>query len=149
MPGNSDPIYSRVGKVSAVAATAANTSSQGGGTIGTDIFKAFEADATNGSFVRDIRFMPTSTVAATSTTATVARVFISSVTSGATTNANTHLYAEAALASQTADQTTSGVYPVVIPLNIALPPSYTILITNHAAPGANTQWKAIVTGGDY
>lgn len=149
MPGNSDPIYSRVGKVSAVAVTAANTSSQGGGTIGTDIFKAFEADATNGSFVRDVRLSATASVAATATTATVARIFISSVTSGATTSSNTHLFAEVALGAQTADQTTSATFPIVVPLNIALPPSYTILVTNHAAPAANTQWKVIVTGGDY
>lgn len=149
MPGNSDPIYSRVGKIGAVAVTAANTSSQGGGTIGTSIFLAFTADSTNGSFVRDIRFSATASVAATATTATVARIFISSITSGTTTASDTHLFAEVALAAQTAAQTTTATYPIVVPLNFALPPGYTILITNHAAPAANTQWKAIVTGGDY
>ena len=55
MPGNNDPIYSRVGAIQGVGITAANTSSQGGGTIGTDIFLAFQGDATNGSFVREIQ----------------------------------------------------------------------------------------------
>lgn len=149
MAANNDPIYSRVGKLGHVAVTAANTSSQGGGTVGTDIFLAFTADATNGSFVRDIRLSATASAAATATTATVARIFISTVTSGSTTSSNTHLFAEVALASQTADQTTSATYPVVVPMNIALPPGYAILVTNHAAPAANTQWKVVTTGGDY
>ena len=148
MPGNNDPIWSRVGAIEAIAVTAANTSSQGGGTIGTDIFKAFEADATNGSYVRELRWNLGESTIATASTATVGRVFISSVTSGATTSSNTHLIAEVALASQTPSSTLPGV-PVVIPLDFALPPGYTILVTNHAAPAANTHWKAIVFGGDY
>jgi len=149
MAGNNDPIYSKVGSITSVAVTAANTSSQGGGTIGTDIFLAFTADATNGSFVRDVRMLPTSTAAATNTTATVARVFLSTVSSGATTSSNTHLIGELALAAQSADNTTSAVYPVVLPLNFALPPGMTILVTNHAAPATNTLWKITVTGGSY
>jgi hypothetical protein len=149
MAGNSDPLFSKAGKIGAVAVTAANTSSQGGGTIGTNIFLAFTADATNGSFVREVRFMPAATAAGTATTATVARVFISSVTSGATTSSNTHLFADIALGSQTADSTTSGTFPVIVLMNIALPPNYTILVTNHAAPAANTHWKCTVVGGDY
>ena len=149
MAGNSYPIYSRVGSVGTpVAVTAANTSSQGGGTIGTDIFKAFTADATNGSYVREVRCMATATTP-TTTTATVARVFISSVTSGATTNANTHLIGEIVLPAIGADNASSATSSFTIPLNIALPASYTVLITNHAAPAANTQWKFIVVGGDY
>jgi hypothetical protein len=150
MPGNSDPLFSRVGTVGTpVAVTAANTSSQGGGTIGTDIFKVFEADATNGSFVREVRFSATASSAGTATTATVARVFISSVTSGATTSSNTHLFADVSLPAQTADSSSTGTYPVIVPMNIALDPGYTILVTNHAAPAANTQWKAIAIGGKY
>jgi len=148
MAGNSYPIYSRIGKVSAVAVTAANTSSQGGGTIGTDIFLAFTADATNGSYDREIRCTPTATTP-TTTTATVARVFVSSQASGATTNANTHLLAEFTLPAISADNATGAVPTYSIPLNIALGASQTILVTNHAAPAANTQWKFAVVGGDY
>jgi len=150
MAGNNDPLYSKVPyNGSPVAITAANTSSQGGGTIGTDIFLAFTADATNGSFVRDVSLMPTASAAGTATTATVARVFLSTKTSGATASTDTHLLAEATLASQTADSTSAAVSPVVIPINRGLAPGETILITNHAAPAANTSWKAIVTGGKY
>jgi hypothetical protein len=147
MPGNVDPIWSREGDIQAVAVTAANTSSQGGGTIGTDIFKAFQADATNGGYVRELRWSLAETTS-TASTATVGRVFISSVTSGATTSSNTHLIAEVALATQTPSGTLPGV-PVVVPLDFALPPGYTILVTNNVIPVANTHWKAVVFGGKY
>lgn len=148
MAANTDPIFTKAGVIGAVAVTAANTSSQGGGTIGTDIFLAFTADATNGSFVREVRFSLAESTIGTASTATVGRVFISSVTSGTTTSSNTHLWQEVALISQ-APSTTAASAPVVIPLNIMLPASYTILVTNHAAPAANTHWKAIVIGGNY
>jgi len=148
MPGNNDPIWSKVGDIQAVAVTAANTSSQGGGTVGTDIFLAFQADATNGGYVRELRWCLAESTIATASTATVGRVFVSSVTSGATSSTNTHLIAEVALAAQTPSSTLPGV-PIVIPLDFALPPSYTILVTNHAAPAANTHWKATVIGGKY
>jgi hypothetical protein len=148
MAGNNDPIYTKAGVVGAIAVTAANTSSQGGGTVGTDIFLAFTADATNGSFIRELRWSLAESTIATASTATVGRVFISSVGSGSTTSSNTHLWAEVALASQTPSSTVAG-SPIVIPLNLILPAGYFILVTNHAAPAANTHWKAIVVGGNY
>lgn len=148
MAGNTDPIYTKQGAIGAVAVTAANTSSQGGGTVATDIFLAFTADATNGSFVREVRWTLGESTIATASTATVGRIFISTVTSGATTSSNTHLWQEVALASQTPSSTTAGV-PIVVPLNLILPAGYTILVTNHAAPAANTHWKAIVIAGNY
>lgn len=149
MAANNDPIYSRVGALGTpLNITAANTSSQGGGTIGTDIFKVFEADASNGSFVREVRFSATAT-ASTATTATVARIFLSTQSTGSTTSSNTHLIGEIALGSQIADSSTFATYPIIYPLNIPVPPGYSILVTNHAAPAANTAWKCIVIGGNY
>lgn len=148
MPGNTDPIFTKNGKINGVLVTAANTSSQGGGTIGTDIFLAFTADATNGSFVQRVRLIPTATTP-TATTATVARIFLSSVTSGATTSANTHLWDELTLPSVNADNASAAVPEFDIMLGFALPPGWTILVTNHAAPAANTAWKAVVVAGDY
>jgi len=148
MPANGDPMFIRVGKNPSVLVTAANTSSQGGGTVGTDIFLAFTADATNGSFVRRVEWIPTATTP-TTTTATVGRVFLSSVASGTTTSANTRLLAEVILPATGADNATQAVFPVSIPLDIVLAPGETILVTNHAAPAANTAWRANVLGGDY
>ena len=148
MAGNAIPQFCKNGVVGSVLSTAANTSSQGGGTIGTDIWKAFTADATNGSFVEFVRFIATAT-APTSTTATVGRVFISSVTSGATTSANTYLIAEMALPVTAADNATTAVNPLDIAINLRVPAGYTILMTTHAAPAANTAWRLDVIGGDY
>ena len=148
MAANNDPIFTKAGMFGAVAVTAANTSSQGGGTIATDIFLAFTADATNGSFVRDLMWTLGESTIATASTATVGRIFISTVGSGATTSSNTHLFREVTLATQTPSSTLPGV-PIVVPFNMILPAGYFILVTNHAAPAANTHWKALVTGGQY
>jgi len=148
MAGNSYPLFTRIGKNSSIAVTAANASSQGGGTIGTDIFLCFTADATNGSYVREVRCTPAATTP-TTTTATVARIFLSSQASGATTSSNTHLVAEIALPALSADSATVANPTFSIPLNIALSASQTILITNHSAPAASTHWKFITVGGDY
>lgn len=149
MAGNSDPIFSKNGKISSVLVTAANTSSQGGGTIATDIFLAFTADATNGSFVRQVRWIATGTTANTATGATVGRVFISQQTSGATTSANTWMIAEITLPSVTADSSTAAAAYIDVAIGFPIPAGYTILVTNHAAPAANTAWRAVVIGGDY
>lgn len=149
MPANTDPIFSKIGRIDSVLVTAANTSSQGGGTIATDIFKAFTADATNGSFIQRVRLIPTATAANTNTTATVARIFISSKTSGATASADTFLVAEVTLPVIQADSSTVGAPYFDVVLGIAIPAGYTILVTTHAAPAANTAWRALVFGGDY
>lgn len=148
MAGNATPQFTKNGIIGSVLVTAANTSSQGGGTIATDIFKIVTADATNGSFVEYVRVMATAT-AATTTTATVARIFASSVTSGATTSANTYLIAEIALPAIGADNASSAVNAYDIAINMRLPASYTLLATNHAAPAANTAWRFTAIGGDY
>lgn len=148
MAANSDPIYSRRGDIQGIAITAANTSSQGGGTVGTDIFLAFVADATNGSFVREVRFCLAESSIGTPSTAAVLRVFISSVSTGSTTSSNTHLWQEAAATAQTPTSTAAAA-PICIPLNVMLPAGYAILLTSSVAPAANTHWKATVIGGDY
>jgi hypothetical protein len=148
MPANTSPIFTLTPNVGEAAASAANTKSDGAGTVATDIFKAFTAGA-NGSFVTKVRFNPVSSAAATSTTATVGRVFLSTVGTGATTNANTWLLGEVALPSVSADHSTAPTNPIELMLNIAIPTGSFIHITNHAAPAASTLWQATVFGGDY
>ena len=148
MPANTDPIFTRQGALDGVLITAANTSSQGGGTIATDIFLLFTTDATNGSFIQRVRWIPTATTP-TTTTATVGRLFTSTVGSGATTSANTRLIHEIVLPAIPADNATSAVNFYDVILGFALPAARYILATNHAAPAANTAWRATVIGGDY
>lgn len=127
--------------------TAANTSSQGGGTIGTDIFLT-ETTGASGSFVERVRFAPTAT-AATTTTATVARIFYSTQSSGVTTNANTFLLGELTLPAIAADNSTTAATTIDFPINMSFPTGISILVTNHAAPAANTAWVATTLGADY
>lgn len=148
MAGNATPQFTKNGHIDSVLVTAANTSSQGGGTVATDIFKAFTADATNGSFVDTVRFIPTATTP-TTMTATVGRVFVSSKTSGATASADTYLIAEVTLPALAADNASTPIYSIDVPLNMRINAGWTILVTNHAAPAANTAWRINVIGGDY
>lgn len=147
MPANTAPIFTKAPKVGSVLVTAANTSSQGGGTVGTDIFLAFTAGA-DGSYIDRVRLIPTGT-AATTTTATVGRIFISSIASGSTTSANTWLVGEITLPAIAADNASAAATLYELPLGIGIQGTYTILVTNHAAPAANTAWRAMVLGGDY
>lgn len=141
------PGYIATPTIASVRITAANTSSQGGGTIGTDIFLT-ESTAASGSFIDTIRFSPTAT-APTATTATVARVFASTVSSGSTTNANTFLLGEIVLPATNADNASTSAAVIDLPIKKSLPTGWHILVTNHAAPAANTAWVATCFGGDY
>lgn len=143
----STPNLATTPRLSSVRVTAANTSSQGGGTIGTDIFLVGSVGA-SGSFVDRVRFSPTAT-APTTTTATVGRVFYSTVSSGATTNANTFLIGEVTLSAIAADNASASAPMFDVPVSINLPAGSTILVTNHAAPAANTAWVATLIGADY
>ena len=150
MPANTDPIFTKNVRTGSVLATAANTSSQGGGTIGTDMFLVVTADATNGSLIRRIRLIPTAT-APTATTATVGRLFISTVSSGATTSANTFLFAEVVLPVINADNATSASLYIEVAVNdgFTLQAGHSILFSNHAAPAANSAWRATALLGDF
>lgn len=149
MAGNSTPQFTKNGIVQSVLVTAALADSSGAGNLTTPtIFKIATADATNGSWIDFVRVAAVAT-AATTTTATVGRIFVSSVTSGATTSANTFLVAEIALPATAADNASTAVNFIDVPLNIRLPAGYTLLASNHAAPAANTNWRFTAFGGDF
>lgn len=148
MAANTAPIWTGTPQASSVVVTAANTRSDGNGTIGTDIFLAATLGA-NGSFVDAIEFMPTATAAGTTTTATVARIFRSTQTSGGTTSSNTWLIREVVLPSVTAASSSAMNPTFVVPFGRPLKAGETILVTNHAAPASNTAWVANVFFGNY
>jgi hypothetical protein len=134
-------------RVSSTRVTSGNSSSQGGGTIGTDIFLAGTV-GTSGSFIERVRFSPTATTA-TSTTATVARIFYSTVSSGTTTNTDTFLIGECVLPSVSAANASSSNIVIDFPVNISYQSGLSILVTNHSSPAANTVWVATLIGVDY
>lgn len=147
MPANFQPTFALTPNLGlGGGATAANTRSDGNGTIGTDIFKVFTAGS-NGSVVPRVQFLLAGLAANTASTATVARVFASSQTSGATTSANTILLGEVTLPALTAASSTAANGPYYVNIaQSAIPASWTILVTNHAAPAANTLWVVSFPG---
>jgi hypothetical protein len=151
---NNLPNFTQQSNIQSVAVTAANTSSEGGGTVGTSIFLAFTPGA-NDSFIDFCRWMPTASSAATSTQATVGRIFVSSVNTGSTTSSNTYLVDEVVLPSVSADSSTVANNPLDRPMNFRLNGSANsnneqyLLCTNHAAPTSPSQWILTTFGSDY
>ncbi len=150
MSGNAQPQFTRQANISSVLVTAARSTSDGsGGTIGTDMFLAFTADATNGSYVELARIIAVASAAATTTNTTVIRLYISSITSGSTTTANTFLIAEITIPSVSADQAAASINWYDVPLGFRLPAGWTILASTGTANAASTAWRVTVVGGDY
>jgi hypothetical protein len=149
MAHNAVPAFCKNGSLGTPKTLSAlNASATGSGTIGTDIFNIFAADATNGSWVENVRLMPTATGSVT-LAATVIRIFASSIASGATTATDTHLLAEVALAGTGAASASAAANAVDIPLQFRLPAGWTILATTAVTPAANSGWRAVAMGGDY
>jgi len=136
------------GETRITAQQASSGRSDGNGTIGTDIFLAFSAGA-SGSFVKDIIIKPAATAAATTTTNTSIRVYISTQSSGATTSSNTKLIDEINIPAVSAASTTAPTPTFTIPLNKALESGQYILVGSGATLAANTEFQVIVFGGDY
>lgn len=150
MAQNTNPIFSLVPVVSfgTVTGNVGLTRSDGVGTVGTDIFLLFTADATNGSYVSKIRVSAAATTS-TSMTASVLRFYISSVSSGATTAANTVLYQEVAVAALAAAHTSNATNFYEVAFNVPLAPSQTILVSIDDNLAANTRWQFLTFGGNY
>lgn len=140
MPGNVQPIFARVGKISwaqlATAVTGADLTNAG---------LIFTADATNGSIVNEVRvkYLP-----GTSTVATAFRVWVNNNGTLSTTTNNT-LVQEITLPIITTTQT-AATQDFVIPMSrggIVLPPSYRM----YATIGTYSTGTFMVSayGGDY
>lgn len=142
MAGNNLPIYTRVGDIQwTTNITAQNLTTDL--TAGTS-YLAFTADATNGGYVQRIRFKPNNS-ASFNNVATVARVWLNN---GSTTSsaANNTFIDEISLPATTG--TITAALPVYeLPLNLAMPPGYTIYVTLGTAVTAG--YRATVIGGKY
>lgn len=127
-----------------------NSGSNGSFTIASGIvgFQCFTSDVTNGGYVQKIRFKAIGT-AATSTTATTARVWINNG-SPLNTAANNVLFDEITLPATTISLTAAN--PTYeLPLNFALPAGYKIFVTlgTSQANTSTTGWDITVIGGSY
>ena len=144
MPGNPDPIYSRIGDVSnngvtgmnALVTLAANDFTG----AGANNSLAFTADATNGSYVQRIRFKAGGT-----NTASVARIFLNNGAAN-TTATNNVFYGEVSLPATTASAV-SATAEIDYPLNFALPAGFRIYFGLATAVAAG--WVATAIAGKY
>lgn len=151
MAANVAPIYTLIPVIGAAVwlpATTANVKSDGTGTVGTDILLLLTG-GTNGSFINKIRLIPAASAAATATTPTVARAYLSTVSASSTTSANTHLFAEVPCPAQTADQTTTAISSIEIPCGFYIPSTQSILVSMHHAAATSTAWKFLCFAGNY
>ena len=148
MSGNTNPQFTAIGNVGSALLTAQLTTSDGSsGTIGTNISVCFTAGA-NGSYVESARVIPVAN-AALAAAATVVRFYVSSLTSGATSTANTWLVGELAIQAVNADALTAATGMWDFPLGFRLPASWTILASLGTAANANTGYRTTIMGGDY
>lgn len=145
MAGNTNPIFSRVPDTqwAGPIGTTVNTSLTGSGTLGTDIFAVFTADATEGGRVEKLAFKALGTNAAA-----VARVFLNNGSTNGTA-ANNVLIAEFALAASTASNTASVSPNLELPLNIAIPAGYRILVCISAASNLASGWEVAAFGSKF
>lgn len=149
MPANSDPIYSKASDVqtnTALITTVAATPFDAVGTIGTDIYKVWTADATNGGFVQRLRIKY---IGSTTSAATVLKVFLSNKTSGATTAADTWLIDELAIPATGAPSTTVAASSYDLPLNFPVPLSWTILVKTTVGQTAAMGFQVTAIAGKY
>lgn len=149
MPANQNPIFGKNVRFPSVAIMAGNTSSFGNGTIGTDLFLLYTIGA-DGAYGRKIIWLPTATTPL-STTVTVGRIFISSVSAGVTNNPsrNTWLIKEIPLGAANAASATVANNELVYILQDGLEPNDSILVSCHAAPAANTSWVVSASYSEY
>ena len=148
MAANTSPIYSLTPKITGTVVTSANATSDGSGSVGSSLYVVYTA-GTNGSYVSVIRWSATAN-SPTTTTATVGRLFLTTVTSGQTNPGNNiWLFAEYALAAQAASNASTSTFFIEVPVYKALPAGMLIVASTHASPAANTGWQVVAYGGDY
>lgn len=151
MAANVDPIYSRAGDVQSgggLIATAAAVVYNASGTIGTDVYKVWTADATNGGFLQRIRIKYVAN-ATTASNACVAKFFITAASSGAVTDANAFFYDELAIPTTATLTTTAANVSYDMPFNFAFPAGWSVLVKITVTQPASCGFIATGIGGKY
>lgn len=137
MPANSSPIFSKIAHVEwSNGITAANIAKDGTGVVDT----VFTADATNGSYLQKLIVRPRGT-----NVASVLRVFINNGGANSVA-ANNALVAELSLPATTNSEV-AALSGNELPLNIPVPPGFSVLVTLGTAVAGGYAISAF--GGDY
>jgi hypothetical protein len=155
MAANTLPIFSKAGLIgianilSTSTVLASSNGASATGVTGTGpFFLLVTADATNGSYLDRVRLRWVASTP-TATTAVMVRLYTSTVSSGATTSANTDCIEELAMGVQNAANASTTTFPYDIPLKFVLPAGKTLLASVHQAPAASTEIQIVVFGGNY
>ncbi len=145
MAVNTSPIFTNIGDIVWAQVTTADTTTDG---TGANVVLVFTSDATDGSYIQQLRFTPRSTSGSTSTSLAVARIYINNGSTPGTAT-NNILYGELALPVATVNTAaTAAVATPSFPLALMLPPSYRIYV-GVTVMAANTNWAVCAQGGDY
>jgi hypothetical protein len=149
MSANTSPIYSLTPNVHGTSVTAGNATSDGTGTVGSSSLPVVYTAGANGSYVSVVRWSAVANTV-TATTGTVGRLFLTTLASGSTTpGTNIWLFAEYALASQSADNAATSTFFIEVPFYKALPSGMSIVASTNVSPAGNTSWQVVAYGGDY
>jgi len=144
MPGNTDPIFSKIGEVSkddgtTFAGTIITATGDYTGVSGNHQL-VFTADANNGGYIQKLRFKAIGT-----NVATVARIYLNNGSTNGTA-ANNVFYGELSLPASTATNTAS-TGDIEYPLELALPPGFKIYVGVATTVAAG--WICTAVGGQY
>jgi hypothetical protein len=144
MPGNADPIFSRVGSVSTnngtgmgTVLTAAAADYTG---AGADNILVWTADPTNGGFIQRLRLKALGT-----NVQSVLRVFINNGSAN-TTASNNSFYGELTLLG-TSGSSSAATIDLDYPMNFALDPGFRIYVGLGTAVASG--WKVTPIAGKY
>ena len=143
MPGNIDPIYSRIGDVSTNNSTTmptAVTTATGDYTGASANHVLLHTAGSNGSFVRGIRCTALGT-----NTASVLRIYVNNG-SAQTTAANNALIGQLSLPATTATNTAATAEPYY-PLNLAIGAGHRIYVGVGTTVSAG--WECVAEAGQY
>jgi hypothetical protein len=149
MGANAVPRYTATPNNGYALVDAANTNSDGTGNVTTPTMYVLITAGTNGTLLNFVRVMVSASAASTANAATVIRLYLSTISSGATTNANTHLIAEIAIPSITADQSTVSTPYFDVPLGMDIPSGYLLLASSHVAANASQHNSVSAFADDY
>lgn len=150
MAGNSDPIYSRAGQIQSSALIAAVNAVlyNAAGTIGTDVYIIWTADATNGGYLQRVRVKYVMN-ATTTSVACVMKFFLTAASSGAVTDATSWFVDEIAIPATGALTTTATNPTYEVPFNMPVPAGWSLVAKITVAQPANGGFIATAIGGKY
>ena len=156
MAANTSPIFSltpliqRSSITNSITALATSNGTAATGVSGTSGEMVVVATgATDGSYLQRLRLRWTGSTSTSAASGPVVRIYVSTVSSGATTSSNTYCIEEIVMGTQTAASATVATFPYDVPLNFILPSGSYLLASVSAKPTANTEICMTVYGGNY